>query len=219
MTTQTRFLTPAKADPRRKPLLGKVHLAKKQLGLDDATYRAILARHGYQSSADMPVAALVAVIEEFKAKGWQDKPAQAPQRAASPRPLADGEMARKIRALWLACYHLGAVQDPSESAIEGFLKRQTGIDKLAWLPGDTAYKVVEALKAMARRKGVTWSRRKGEEAADVVKAQMAALGLSIGAAADLGYQHSLPVALFSYEPHHWIALMELLGERIRAATP
>lgn len=44
MTTQGRFLT---ADPKRKPLLGKLHLAKKQLGLDDATYRAILARHGY----------------------------------------------------------------------------------------------------------------------------------------------------------------------------
>lgn len=219
MTKPARSLTDAaKADPRRRQLVAKIHIAKSQLKLDDATYRAILARHGFTSAADMPAGALVAVIEEMKAKGWTDKPT-APRRAASKRPLADGAVAEKIRALWLAAYHLGVVSDPSEGALEAFVKRQAKVDKLAWLPADKGGPVVEALKAMLRRAGVVWTAR-GQEKADVVKAQLRKLIMSQTEAADLGWQHGLPVALFSYSDVHWHVLMELLGKRIReAASP
>lgn len=213
MTTMPK---PAKADPRRQALQRKLQVARKQLALDDDTYRALLARHGHASSADMPAAALAAVIEELKAKGWADKP-KAPKRAASKRPLADGPTAAKIRALWLACYHLGAVSDPSEAALEAFVKRQTKVDKLAWLPADRAGPVIEALKAMAGRKGVVWSRDPGQAQRDVVAAQGRRLGLDIAQVAEIGWQHGLPVALFAYEDTDWIALMEILGKRLREA--
>jgi hypothetical protein len=71
-------------------------------------------------------------------------------------------MQAKMRALWIALYHLGVVRDPAEQALVNFAKRlsggrERGIAALQWLDGEQANKVIEALKAMAvREAGVTW---------------------------------------------------------------
>ena len=53
----------------RRALLAKVHVAKKVLGLDDDTYRAVLLRvAGETSAAKCSDAQLVALVKEFEAK-------------------------------------------------------------------------------------------------------------------------------------------------------
>lgn len=145
-----------KTTPYRRQLLGKVHIAKSALGLDDDTYRDLLkARTGKRSSAKCSNAQLVDLVEYFKTQGFRPK-RKAPARAKR-RTLADGKSQRKIRALWLSLYHLGLVGDPSEPALAAFVKRQTGVDDLRFLPPGQAYKVVEALKSWASRAaGVNW---------------------------------------------------------------
>ena len=74
-------------------------------------------------------------------------------RRAGRRALAPGPQAKKARALWLALYHLGEIEDPKESALDSFAQRQTGVASLAWLKPQQANQVIEALRAWCRRVG------------------------------------------------------------------
>jgi phage gp16-like protein len=152
------------ADAGRKDMLAKAHIAKKELGLDDASYRDLLERVvGKRSAKELTRAELDQVLAEFKRLGWRHKPRQQPARAGT-RPIADGEIQGKARALWLALYHLGVVRSPAEAALDRFCKRQTGADSLRWISPERASRLIEALKDWAvRDAGVTWPD------ADVVK--------------------------------------------------
>jgi len=134
----------------RRALLAKVHVAKKVLGLDDDTYRAVLLRvAGETSAAKCSDAQLVALVKEFEAKGFTAK-----AKKPSPRP-ADHPLALKARAMWISLHQLGVVDNPSEPALEAFAQRQLGVAKLQWANQREGNKLIEALKAMAERAG--WS--------------------------------------------------------------
>ena len=136
----------------------RVQIARRELRLDDGTYRAMLERlTGRTSSADCTEAQLDAVVAEMKAKGWKPKAAASKPAAKAPhrRKVASSPMARKARAMWISLYQLGAVRDPSERALERFGRRQLGVDRLEWADQGDAYRLIEALKAMAERAG--WS--------------------------------------------------------------
>ena len=137
-------------DAYRRQLLAKVHIAKKTLGLDDASYRDLLAlKTGKQSAAQCSNTQLVDLIEHFKRQGFKAR-RSAPARAKR-RTLADGDAQRKVRALWLSLYHLGLIDQPSEPALAAFVKRQAGVDDLRFLMPRQSYKVIEALKSWASR--------------------------------------------------------------------
>lgn len=136
--------------PHRRALIAKVKLAAKQLGLDDDTYRSVLAQvTGQMSAADCSEAELAALVEHFKARGWKAKPA----RKVGRRPAADHPVAKKARAMWISLYHLGAIDSSSEQALEAFARRQLKVDALQWADQSLGYRLIEALKAMAERHG------------------------------------------------------------------
>ncbi len=143
------------SDLHRRRELALIHVAKKQLALADESYRAILRRlAGVESAALLDDASRERVLAHFKALGWVYKPAKrAGPSTGSGRRQADGGQARKIRALWLALYHLGEVQDPAESAIAAFVRRQTSLEALQWLTPSEANRVIEALKSWCARAG------------------------------------------------------------------
>ncbi len=156
MTAARKFVEPA-----RRAMLAKVHLAAKDLGLDDETRRDILERvTGHRSSADCTDAQLHAVIEEFKSKGFRPtlvksmKSGAGPARAPAPK-AATTPIAMKARAMWKSLENLGAVRNGNEAALEAFAKRQLKVDKLQWADQSLGYRLIEALKAMAEREG--WS--------------------------------------------------------------
>lgn len=150
----------ARPSPGRNPRLAKIHIARKELGLDEATYRAILGRvTGQTSAAGLGDDQLDAVLDDFKAKGWKPRAIAggkaAPRPAGARRPAADHPAAGKARALWISLHQLGAVHDPRETALEAFARRQLGVERLQWADQGLVYKLIEALKAMAERAG--WS--------------------------------------------------------------
>ena len=52
--------------------LSKIHIAKKDLGLDDETYRALLVRvAGVRSAKDLNPRQTGAVLAEFARLGWE----------------------------------------------------------------------------------------------------------------------------------------------------
>jgi phage gp16-like protein len=144
----------------RKSMLAKIHIAKKQLDLDEDDYRQILRDEARVASAgDADVRGLEAVLRRFEGLGFKALPKRGkPRQAQSP-------MAKKARALWISLYHLGEVRNRDEKALEAFARRQLGCERMAWANQREAGKLIEALKAMAERGG--WSQNLGGKPRDV----------------------------------------------------
>lgn len=140
----------ARFDPataRRRSMIAKVHLAKKQLAIMDDDYRQMLMDvTGKASCADCTEAELDRLIGHLRKKGFADRIKDGRRPASHP-------VAKKARAMWISLYHLNVVRDPSEKALESFGKRQLGVDRLAWADQRQGYRLIEALKDMARREG------------------------------------------------------------------
>ncbi|MEQ8396446.1 regulatory protein GemA [Thalassobaculum sp.] len=148
-------LKPAGVDPVRRTRYAKIHIARKALGLDDATYRALLARmfKGRSSSTQLSIGQLDELVGYFKAQGFAASNKVVPRRAGQ-RPLADDPQARKLRALWITLHQQGVIRDPSEAALAAWVKRTTGVAALQWLEIESGAKAIEGLKSMAARAGV-----------------------------------------------------------------
>ncbi|MDR1310636.1 MAG: DUF1018 domain-containing protein [Burkholderiaceae bacterium] len=145
-----------KTSPRQK-LVRLIHVAKRDLRMNDDTYRDILFKVGKKkSSADMTIPELEHTLEHMKKCGFKvrHKNKTAGQRKpATPcsRTLADFPEARKIRALWLFLHQLGLVKNPNEAALGAYCKRITGVDALQWMDGDQVLTMIETLKKWAMR--------------------------------------------------------------------
>jgi len=154
MNAPARRAAPARFDAsqqQRRVMLAKVHVARKELGLDEDSYRGVLVQvTGHMSAANCTEGQLVDVLKHFEARGFKTRP-----RKAGQRPSADHPSARKSRALWISLYHLGAIDHASEKALEAFAARQLKVAALQWADQSQCYKLVEALKAIAERHG--WS--------------------------------------------------------------
>lgn len=136
--------------------IAAIHVAKKQLGLDEDTYRAKLQLIvGKTSTKDMTEAEREMVIQKFREEGFA--PAGAARRPNGKAKLS-GKYAKKLQALWIAGYNLGIVRDRDDAALVAFIKRQTGIEQERWLRfPDDAHKVIEAMKGwIAREAKVDW---------------------------------------------------------------
>ena len=117
--------------------LAKIHIAKKELGLDDATYRGIL-RHRYHrdSAAGLSEPEAADLIELFRAKGW---------RPASLRQLG------LLHVLWHKLETAGAVRHSDEGALTSFIEHATGRSELRQLTVHEASRVIEMLKQWRKR--------------------------------------------------------------------
>ena len=153
----------------RQRLIRLIHVAKRDLQLDDDTYRAILQRVGRKdSSSDLTVPELEKVLEHMKRSGFKVRSkAKQPAPAKSSRPLAQDAESKKIRALWLFMHQIGVVKNPSEDALASYVKRITGVDALQWINGDQAETLIESLKKWAMRFLPATVERLAEEARSV----------------------------------------------------
>lgn len=125
----------------RRGLLAKIHIGKKALAMDDASYRAMLEHlTGHDSAGRCSVPQLERVLSHMESKGFN------PQPATKGRKLADDRQSKMIRGIWLELHKMGAVRNPSERALAAYIKRQTGVERLEWLTVVQASDVIEALK-------------------------------------------------------------------------
>ncbi|MFP5420265.1 MAG: gp16 family protein [Gammaproteobacteria bacterium] len=135
----------APSKPDRVRLIKLIHVARRELCMDDDTYRLMLAGmkglDGATSTADLSVPNLLRVLEQLKQKGFKVRP-----NKKAKRPLADDEQSKKIRALWLTLHDIGAVRDPSEEALAKYVLRMTKVAALQWLTAAQASQVIENLK-------------------------------------------------------------------------
>lgn len=141
--------TPVQRSMDRNRLIRLIHVAKRELALDDDIYRAMLERRtGKHSTAQMTVPQLKMVLDMLKQHGFKVRVKKSPRIT---RTLDPSAQARKVRSLWLLLHQLGAVTDPSERALARYVYRITRIDALQWLSEKQMVMVIESLKQFALR--------------------------------------------------------------------
>lgn len=139
----------------RRRLIGKLHIAKAQLDMDDMSYRAMLQRvTGCTTSSLCTEAQLVDALAECKRLGFvarsrgdvgrKPTPAQ-----ADPRRISPGQIA-KIEA------HLSAKAQRQGSPVgwayaDALAQRLCGVERVQWLSSAQAGKVIAALEYDMRR--------------------------------------------------------------------
>ncbi len=139
--------------PARRALLAQVHLAKKELGLDEDTYRDMLAAvAGKRSASELTIPELERVVAGCRARGWQSG-AAAPTThsprgrfAASQKPHV-----RKVWATWGGMGRDGLISKASRQALRTFVERMTKCSDPEWLTPEQANVVIEGLKAWRGR--------------------------------------------------------------------
>lgn len=128
----------------RNPLLAQIHIAKKQLGLDDDLYRDVLERvTGARSSAGLSDAQRRVLIREFRRMGWKG--------GSAGRKKSDLPYVRKVFALWNELRREGIWRENDVSSLRRFVKKMTGCDDPEWLSWPQASIVIESLKKMKER--------------------------------------------------------------------
>lgn len=143
----------------RGRVIARIHIAKHQLGMDDAEYRTLLrAQTKKDSCGKMTLAELFAVEHYLKSvMGWKPKP---PRSVGNKRssPVSKGRPTDKLRALWISMHNDGFIKDASENAIEAWVKRMSarlneghGIEKVDWLDTATCSRLIEQLKRWQAR--------------------------------------------------------------------
>lgn len=129
---------------RRNVQLSKIHIAKKDLGLDDETYRTLLKRvAGVTSAKDIGPIKAEAVLAEFERLGWQPK--AKPKGRSAPKVAPDREkLVGKIQAF------MAEAGRPWEYA-DGMAKRMFKVDRVEWLDVKQLGGIVSALTYDAKR--------------------------------------------------------------------
>ncbi len=124
----------------RGALLARLHIARKQLRLDDDTYRDVLERvAGQRSSTALDVRQIGNVLDEMRRLGWKSD-----GYTLSRRPNI-----RMIYGIWKDMRPM--ISDGSRGALRAFCRRMTGSDAVEFLDDRDANIVIEGLKAWRTR--------------------------------------------------------------------
>lgn len=129
--------------------MAKIHIAKAQLGMDDETYRGVLARvAGVRSAKDLNSRQVGAVLAEFQRLGWTPTPAKKAGRKAPNATAARKALTGKIEAL------LAEAQRPWSYA-DAMALHMFKVERVEWLEAGQLQRLVAALVYDAKRHGRT----------------------------------------------------------------
>lgn len=134
-----------KQSTTRQKRISKIHIAQQQLGLDDATYRSLLAQAtGKTSCKDMTDNELAAVLNLLQQKGFgADVGAKAYQR--TPLHFAEqGAMMRKMGALLTQT-------GKTWGYAHGMARKMFSVDSVQQLNTHQMHKLLAALQIYANR--------------------------------------------------------------------
>lgn len=143
--------------PRRRALLAKVHIAKKQLGLPDDAYRTILVTKfpGKESAKRLTDSELTSLVAHFEQRGFSPAVRGKRKPGSSFRTESKRPMVRKIYVLWSILHEHGGY---TAKRPDGFVQRMTktearpdGIANTEWLDDEEAWTIIEALKKIIHR--------------------------------------------------------------------
>lgn len=134
---------------RRRSDLVRIHLAARQLDLDDPTYRTLLHDlTGHDRAADLDATGLSRVIAFFRECGALAAIPSASDNTSRSRPSHVG----RLRSLWRHLAAHGLVANGSPEALDRFVQHQTGASGVNALSAGQAARVIHLLKGWQRRR-------------------------------------------------------------------
>lgn len=165
-------------DYTKPKLIQLIHIAKSQLHIDEESYRAMLHRHaGVTSSTQMTVVELTKFLHELEEKGFKNTSRLRNKKGRitgqkSDRSYQDcspsaakaknrSRIAGKIRLIWIEMGDAGLLRDPSESALNSWVRRVVNpllikmdrplVLNVSALDDEMATLVIERLKKWQKR--------------------------------------------------------------------
>jgi len=134
----------AKVSTAKMAMMAKIHIAKKDLHLDDNTYRDVLWRvTGKRSCKDMTIAQLQDVVKDMEKSGF--KPKAAPKHGKKPSVVGKREpLMGKIHAMLT---DMGLHWNYAHGMADSMFK----IKRLQWLNDSQLYKLTQALSVHQQR--------------------------------------------------------------------
>ncbi|KPU84419.1 hypothetical protein JI58_03870 [Marinosulfonomonas sp. PRT-SC04] len=203
--------------------LQAIQIKRRQLGIQEDDWRSLLVRTtGQRSSKGLRPKQSAAILGELdRMLGGKHVPSKGARKSLS------GPYAKKIQALWISMWNLGLVQDRDDTALNAFVKKQTGLGHANWMRNpDDAVSVIEALKSwMTRERGVDWSNLKGDpDYTHLPGFKIAVAQWQLVSGLDPYVNYTLRsyaerltehIRLSDMKPADWIVVMNALGERIR----
>ncbi|WP_310460435.1 regulatory protein GemA [Sphaerotilus sp.] len=133
--------------------LARIHVLKKALAWDDDLYRDVMAQVcGATSAATLDTAGRSKLLAHLQAR--KDVQDGKPARAAKParKPLSD--TGKKLWSLWMQAADKGLVKQRTMQALNTWIKRQTGVERVEWLTEKAqADLAIESLKQWVNRGG------------------------------------------------------------------
>ncbi|HFV6262259.1 TPA: phage protein GemA/Gp16 family protein, partial [Escherichia coli] len=122
----------------RTSLIKLIHVARRELQLDDDTYRAFLMQNtGKISCRELTVAQLELVLDAMKERGFK-------KQNKHPRRRFNGHVTprEKVLKIWQQMAEDGFIADGSDTALDKYVERLTarrnggqGVSTLAWCHG------------------------------------------------------------------------------------
>lgn len=138
----------------------KIHIAKKELSISDDDYRSILSSYNAVSSKDLSREQADNLLNLLKQLGWKEKQKPKTERSESDKIKGTGKQKfeylgnrgdefpspgqlRKIDALWKT-----HARDKSDSAMNNFIKRVTGLSNITWIKKEDVKKLIKAIESL-----------------------------------------------------------------------
>ena len=144
------------ANKTKKILMAKIHIAKKELGFDDDTYRDVLWRvTGKRSCSDMAISELEAVVNDMQNAGF--KPKATKKHGKKPSVAKQRQVVlSKIEAI-LA--DMGLHWNYAKAMAKNMFDR----DAIEWLTDEQLFKLMQALAVYQRRQAKKQTKEQNDE--------------------------------------------------------
>ena len=132
----------------------KINSACKELGIDK--YEILMDRYGLETSKKLTPGQVKDLLSYFMNLGWKvkrKKKEKNKKKKNSPS-YSDAQM-RMVVGLWITLADAGVIHDRSDPALQKYVKRMTKVDNLRWCSSFELGRLIESLKAIGKREGVT----------------------------------------------------------------
>lgn len=134
----------------RSANLAKIHIAKKQLGMDDATYRAMLRTHGgVASSSELSPAGAAKVLAHLVRCGF--KPTTA-SKAGRARPSVGPNRKAQVRKIEALLADAGRPWAYADALVKKLFASSSKVERIEFCDGRHLAKVIAALAIDAQRR-------------------------------------------------------------------
>jgi len=149
----------------KRAQLAKIHILKKQAGLNEDQYRLLLASFGAplrpdgeptsSRFTDREANKFIHFLQDYmKRNNLLNEPARSSKKkydelSNRPGDFATPRQLRMIEAIWRE-----VARDPSDDALETLIANKTGVPKLIWLKKEQVRKVLVILNTMKKKQHV-----------------------------------------------------------------